>query len=402
MALFGRVLSEVPNVGYWVCVVSKSGKPSVFFYVQHLLGIGHLRRTELLCKEFSETGFSVTLVMGGRSFGKLNVGGTEIIRLPSLAVGSDGFHQLIDCNGSAVDEAWKCARSDQLCAAFEERSPNILITEAFPFGRRQMRFELNPLLEMAHSSKRRPLTVCSVRDILKSERKLGRAEETVDTISEFYDLVLVHGDPNFVRLENSFPLVSKISDKIRYTGIVAPSRNIASNIIRTGGVLVSAGGGAVGQALFEAALGARAMSQFSDHPWRFLVGPNLEWGTFDALRRAAPDGVIVERYRDDFRSLLLSCDVSVSQAGYNTVADILIAGTPAVFVAFDGDRENEQPRRARILEELGRAESLMMSGLTPERLAIAIDRAVTKGVVNSKFDLFGARASADILASAIA
>ena len=135
---------------------------------------------------------------------------------------------------------------------------------------------------------------------------------------------------------------------------------------------------------------------------RFLVGPNLEWGTFDALRRAAPDVVIVERYRDDFRSLLLSCDVSVSQAGYNTVADILIAGTPAVFVAFDGDRENEQPRRARILEELGRAESLMMSGLTPERLAIAIDRAVTKDVVNSKFDLFGARASADILASAIA
>ena len=382
--------------------MSESEKPNVFFYVQHLLGIGHLRRAELLCQEFSKVGWGVTLAMGGRLFGKLNVGTAEIVRLPALTVGADGFHHLIDDNGSSVDEAWKLARSCQLCDAFEERSPDILITEAFPFGRRQMRFELEPLLEIAHSSVKRPLIVCSVRDILKSERKLGRSEETVDTISEFYDLVLVHGDPKVVRLEDSFPLASKISEKIHYTGIVAPPRESTSNIIKTGGVLVSAGGGAVGQALFEAAIEARAMSRFSDHTWRFLVGPNAERGSFDALCRAAPDGVVVEHYRNDFRSLLLSCDVSVSQAGYNTVADILTAGTPAVLVAFDEGSENEQPQRAQVLEELGCAQSLLMSELTPKQLADAIDRVVTQDVIDAKFDLSGAKASVDILASAIA
>jgi predicted glycosyltransferase len=84
----------------------------------------------------------------------------------------------------------------------------------------------------------------------------------------------------------------------------------------------------------------------------------------------------VERYRPDFRALLAGAAVSVSQAGYNTVADILSTDTPAVLVPFDTDGEDEQPRRAQKLVKAGRVEMILSSDLTPQRFAEAIERAV--------------------------
>ena len=46
-----------------------------------------------------------------------------------------------------MDDAFKERRRDLLLQAFRDCSPDIVIIEAFPFGRRQMRFELLPLLE---------------------------------------------------------------------------------------------------------------------------------------------------------------------------------------------------------------------------------------------------------------
>ena len=39
--------------------------PRVFFYVQHLLGIGHLRRAAVLARALAAGGFDVLLVSGG-------------------------------------------------------------------------------------------------------------------------------------------------------------------------------------------------------------------------------------------------------------------------------------------------------------------------------------------------
>jgi predicted glycosyltransferase len=305
----------------------------------------------------------------------MDIGGAELLALPPLYIGADGFHDLVDFTGVPVSELWKDNRRDLLLAAFAERSPDILITEAFPFGRRQMRFELTPLLEIANSAIPQPLIVCSVRDILKSSRKLGRAEETRALIADYYDLVLVHGDSSFARLEETFPEASAFAPKLRYTGIVT-DRSVVRTDIRNAEVLISAGGGAVGVDLFKTAIAARPMSRLAGLHWRLLVGPNVGEVIFTALSEKASDGVTVERYRPDFRALLAGAAVSVSQAGYNTVADILSTDTPAVLVPFDTDGEDEQPRRAQKLVKAGRVEMILSSDLTPQRFAEAIERAV--------------------------
>ncbi len=68
--------------------------------------------------------------------------------------------------------------------------------------------------------------MASVRDILQERTKPGRDEETVSLIKSHFDHVLVHGDPNFIALPDTFPLAELIADKVLYTGLVtgpAPS-----------------------------------------------------------------------------------------------------------------------------------------------------------------------------------
>ncbi|MEC8136371.1 MAG: glycosyl transferase, partial [Pseudomonadota bacterium] len=81
--------------------MSNSRHPTVFFYVQHLLGIGHLRRAELLCRSFSNAGWRVTLATGGQFSDPLDVGGAKIVNLPALKIGDADFHQLVDDDGLA-------------------------------------------------------------------------------------------------------------------------------------------------------------------------------------------------------------------------------------------------------------------------------------------------------------
>ena len=101
-----------------------------------------------------------------------------------------------------------------------------------------------------------------------------------------------------------------------------------------------------------------------DLPWRLITGTNLADADFMALRANAPAGVAVERFRDDFAALLCACRVSVSQAGYNTVLDLLAARARAVLVPFAAGRETEQPLRAERMAALGAAELVRESELS--------------------------------------
>ena len=378
-------------------VLVKEKRPKILFYVQNLLGLGHLQRAAILARNLSHSEFDVVLVVGGRLLPCLDAGNARVVQLPSLHIGAAGFYDLRDEAGNSVDENWKNKRRDILIELFRDELPDIFITEAFPFGRRQMRFELIPLLDIVKNIAPRVIVVCSVRDILKSSRKSGRVKETVELIDGYYDLILVHGDEAFVGFDETFPETALLKSKIVYTGFIcAPSEMVVSTT--RNGVVVSAGGGAVGIDLLEAAIGARKHSKFCDVVWHVLAGPNLAKENFLRLKRLAPFGITVERYRYDFRTLLAQSAVSVSQAGYNSVADILMTETPSVLVPFDVDGETEQPLRAKKLAKMGRVKVVESHCLSPKTLAAAVNEA---DKLNPKkwplFNLEGAKISVNTL-----
>jgi predicted glycosyltransferase len=279
------------------------------------------------------------------------------------------------------------------------------VLELFPFGRRQMRFELLPLLDAAAGAARRPVIVCSVRDVLGGQRSPQRQQETLGVVERYFDHVLVHSDPAVIGFERTFALAGRLASKIRYTGYVvdASARGVPQSAAGMGEVIVSAGGGAVGAELLETAIRARPLTALRSRTWRVLAGSNLQEASYSALARLAGETgegrVVVERARRDFTALLANCELSVSQAGYNTLIEVLQARARAVVVPFAGGHETEQTLRARCFAERGLLELVEESALGPQTLAAAIDRAARKPrPAGGAVDLDGARCSAALIA----
>ena len=355
----------------------------VLFWVQHLLGIGHVRRAAVIAGALREAGARVTLAAGGFPVAAAEPQGIDRIQLPPVRAAGADFSMLVDDAGRPIDDAWRQRRAAALMQVFDDIDPDVLLTESFPLGRRAFRFELLPVLEAAQGRTRPPLVAASVRDILVRKTQPAKEQQMADMARRWYHRILVHGDPALVPLDATFPPASQIADLLAYTGYVAPQRPAvaAGDGAGSGEVVVSVGGGAVGETLLRTALAARPLSPLANRPWRLLAGPDLPDDVVrELIDRAgrADDGVVVERARPDFPELLGRALLSISQAGYNTVLDILSAGCRAVLVPFTGGQESEQALRAGLLADRGLVHVLAEADLAPAPLAAAIARAMAQ------------------------
>jgi predicted glycosyltransferase len=346
----------------------------ILVHVQHLLGIGHLKRAATLARGLAAAGHDVTLASGGMPV-TVDLGRARLLQLPPARAVDASFKRLVDATDRPIDDAWRDRRRQALLDAFETIRPEALVVEMFPFGRRAFRFELIPLLERARAA--RSVAFGSVRDILVHRPRADREAEFLDTVHRFFDRILVHGDPRLAPLELSFPLAPRIADKLLYTGYLIDLPEVAKRADGPGAgeVIVSAGGGAVGERLLETALAARAMSALSEAPWRLLVGPNLAHA-LGRLQRMAPAGVVVEKARPDFVQLIANCRLSISQAGYNTLMELIAVDQRAVVVPFAAAGETEQTLRAELFAREGLVEIVREDALDAAALAAAADRAL--------------------------
>ncbi|MGX1098416.1 glycosyltransferase family protein [Amorphus sp. MBR-141] len=368
------------------------------FYVQHLLGTGHVVRAVAIARALLERGVEVTLVTGNTLPATLETSGLAIEELPPMRAADARFSRYVTADGREVDDAFRNDRANRLTRLVAETAPDLFLTETFPLGRRQFAFELFPTLEVAGSLPRPPLIAASVRDILVRKQEIAKERWMAEVARTFYDVLLVHSDPAFVRLEDSFPFTADVAEMIRYTGYVyAPSDHIPPEGEGDGEVIVSCGGGPVGYRLLNVALEARAHARRATGPWRILVSPEHGADRLAELKARAGPGTIVEAARRDFPGLLNRAAVSISQAGYNTVLDVISAGCPAVLVPFAEEGETEQMQRAQILAERGMAELVPEDAVTPERLAAAADRALDLESPDVSLRTDGAAASAEIL-----
>ncbi len=381
----------------------------VFFYVQHLLGIGHLRRAATLARALARSGFDVLLVSGGAPVAGLDTGGARFHQLPPVRARDEGLRELARLDGTPLDDAFRALRTQALVGLLRAEQPDFLITEQFPFGRTQLRFELLPLLDAAKALGKPPRILSSVRDVLRESASPQRIAETIETFERYFDGVLVHADPALVGLDKSFAGWARIKSRAHYTGYVvetdsspapaATSGEVPSGELSSGEVIVSAGGGAVGGPLLRAAIAARPLTSLAGHTWRLLVGDNLPDADRASLRAGA--GIEIEPARPDFTALLAGSTLSISQAGYNTVVETLVHGNRAVLVPFATGRETEQARRAQVLAERGLVQTVAADGLDGSVLAAAVERALVGRSIRSfpRCNANGGRATASLLAS---
>jgi predicted glycosyltransferase len=346
--------------------------PRALIAVTHLLGSGHLVRAMHLARALADGGFEVTLASGGTKLRTVPDSRVAFVQLPPIKTAGVDFRNLLDEEGRPIDEARRALRKAMLNELAESLRPDVVITEHFPFGRRQLADEFLGLIAAAKAANPYSIALSSIRDVLVTPRP-DRIVEAERRIAEHFDAVLVHGDAGFLPLEASWPVGPELAKALRYTGYLTGSEATVP-VVENGEIIVSGGGSAASLPLFEIVIAA-ARSR-SERRWRILAGQGITEAEVARLQCLAPAHVVVERARTDFPALLAGCALSISQAGYNTVLDLVRAGRPAIVVPFDAGAETEQAIRAAAMERAGLARCLRLSGeepLTPDALGSVVD-----------------------------
>jgi predicted glycosyltransferase len=307
----------------------------------------------------------------------------------------------------------KDTRKKRIIAEYERVKPEILVIELFPFGRLRFADELIPLLELAKFAGGSTKVVCSLRDILVNKRQQQQFEEfALGIANRYFDLLLIHSDPRFQRLEETFARVAELKCPIVYTGFVKQRLDEESGSIAylpepeagVKTILVSIGGGRVGVELIDCAIEAsRLMAGGLPHRMYIFTGPYLPDADFSRLQ-AKIEGrpnIILDRFTTRFSSYLRRSDLSISMAGYNTCMNIIATGARAIVYPFTGNNNEEQSIRAEKLRALGIVDLIRRQELEPELLAEMIASALRKPadpIGPSFLDLDGAGKTAAELA----
>lgn len=374
-------------------------KPALLFYCQHSLGIGHLTRSFALVRALSHR-FRVVLLNGGELPRGIAVPeGIEIVHLPP--VGMDAAHRLVSRDAALPLKQAQERRRGLILEAFHATRPALVLIELFPFGRKKFAGEILPLLRAAKASPERPIVACSLRDILVSGRdnQQQHDERARRLTDRYFDAVLVHADPAFARLEESFRPARPLRVPVLYTGFVAPQRK-STLPERQRHVLVSAGGGSVGYPLLAAALEAqRLLWPRPGLEFRLVAGPFLPQEHWERLCQTARgrEGVELVRHVPDLALEMGRAAVSVSQCGYNSALDIVVSGVPALVVPYTEHGENEQSERASRLAALGAVRELSAAELSGPRLAAEILELLSFVPRPAAIALDGAQRSAELL-----
>lgn len=370
--------------------------PRVLMWVQTRLGLGHLSRSLTLCGALAENGFSVTLAHGGPPAHGLAIPrGVAVAQLPIALSPNLDSNAIFDAAGQGVDDVWRRDRIDALKELILNFRPGIFMTETFPLGRWLFQFELLPVLDWLRAKPGRPKIVASVRDVLTRPSKDSKAAAMIATALSKYDLVLCHSDPNFLQLPESFPETAQLSAMTSYSGYVsAPPRKSAG---KRSSVIVTAGGGAVGQKLFDAALGAKRLWSREPSNWTLVAGPRFDDASLRKLREAAPSGVSIEGAVEGLAERYSECALVVGQAGYNTVCEALSHGARLTVVPYATEKETEQAIRTKRFGDLGLIASVSPEHLTPRTLAMAMESALDASAPVRAIDFDGGAKSASIL-----
>jgi predicted glycosyltransferase len=347
---------------------------TLMFYSQHSVGIGHYVRSLTLARALSAR-FQVVLLNGGPPPQGIPMP-EGIERIDLLPIGMNDEAALVSLTPGVDVRDAMAMRSQQMRDVLRARTPDVLVVELFPFGRKKFGVELVPLLDAAHTmGSSRPLVVSSVRDLLVTTRlDQQRFDDQARTYADrYFDVVLVHADSAFASFDESFHPSTPMQVPVVHTGFLAPPAPDSPGARR--GLVVSAGGGLVGEPLFVAAVAAQERIWSELHlPMTIVAGPCAPPAVVDWMvaQAASRPGLEVLPHVPDLTALLARAQASISQCGYNTALDVIRAKVPALMVPYAPPREDEQTRRASRLAARGLVRMMAADALDARTLVCAV------------------------------
>jgi predicted glycosyltransferase len=315
----------------------------VFCYAQHLSGVGHFVRTHALACGLADA-HEVLMVDGGVPVPRLpDPAGLARVTLPRIH--RDGSLVEALCGDRPIAEVMD-ERARRLIAAVSGSPPDVMTIEHYPWSKWELEEEILVTIGAARRSRPGVRVVASLRDVSPRTRHeaVGQApyeDRVLERLAAHFDALLIHADPRFTRLDEHFQSVARLPIPWAYTGFVTAEAAAADTGEPGPYAVLSAGGGSRALPFLLAACEAfhRLSSRGELGAMRLVVFAGLSTdgnarGALEAATRGRLAAVLP--FSPDFPGWLRGSQLSISQAGYNTCADLLAARVPAVLVPHAG------------------------------------------------------------------
>jgi predicted glycosyltransferase len=376
----------------------------LMFYCQHILGMGHLVRSMEIVRGLTQD-FQVCFINGGEIIQGFEIpADVEVVNLP--AIKTDSEFRTLQAVDSDLDLAVvEAIRRDQLLQVYQQFQPDVLMIELFPFGRRKFSFELIPLLDAIQADGRKTKVVSSLRDIVVTKQNREKHEQKVCTLmNQYFDLLLIHGDPKFQPIEETFSRINDLQCPVYYTGYVVQPQPVESAIlpIQEPLILATIGGGRFGHELLDAVVAAApTLEMLIPHQIQVFTGPFYPEEKLQVLQDKAKDyrNLRVDRYTPNLLHYMKRADLSISMSGYNTTLNVLTTGIKAMLMAFTGNDDQEQRMRSEKLAAMDLVTTIQPEDLAVDRFVTLIQSCLQKPQQTVRFDFDGVAKTASLVRS---
>jgi predicted glycosyltransferase len=360
--------------------------PKIVLYSHDTFGMGNIRRTLLLSQEFitEYPGASILIITGSPMIHAFRIPtGIDYIKLP--CVDRLAAEQYAPRYLSGCSEEVKQTREAILKESVLRFNPDLMVVDKRASG---IDGELLPTLHALRQNGRHTKLVLGVRDILDEPdhtRRVLAANGSFEAIDEFYDQVWIYGSKDIFDTAKEYAFPESIRHKTFYCGYlkrptVSPGRKEGPPR-----VLITTGGGGDGSDIIEAYLtGLSTLPRNVALRTTVIFGPQMpEVRRAELLRRFEylADVEFLD-FEADITNRYAESDVVVSQAGYNTVCELLSFSRRAILVP-RSKPVREQLIRARLMAQRGFFECIEPQDLTPEILISKVLEALNSSSVTS-------------------
>ncbi|MFN0090308.1 MAG: glycosyltransferase family protein [Acidimicrobiales bacterium] len=312
------------------------------FWSHDGFGLGHVRRNSLIAAAIlvHEPDAEIVLVTGVAVRPSwLGAGNVRVVHVPSMLKDQDGAYR----HEALPFEVAVGRRARMFHRTVEEFRPDVVVVDRHPYG---IAGELRRGLDLAH--RQGAAVVLGLRDVLDEPSNVRDelAGEGWAGVADAFDALLVYGDQVLCdhEVEYGVPLIPI------YCGWVVERPAPTTRDERL--LVVTAGGGGDGEAVFRLGLGLAHV--LLDHRVMLVAGPYAT--RYDASADGDFDGrLTVVRDVPGCVELFARAGAVVQMAGYNSTAESLAAGVRPVLVPRRSPRR-EQAIRASRLASMGLAD----------------------------------------------